>query len=474
MASSQWLKIHTTFGIILLICLVSVFKNAYIYFEDYASALGLTSFGYSIIMLACYLGNISSLFFGIFVNKLFSDKYHCIASIFSFLSGLLSLLFGFSVFMPNNIVTIVYGSFIAFFYKNCASICYTTVVGLANEYSIHDQKGSNISYLQLSWSVSTLLYIPVGYMIEFVNWYLSFLIFGIILICYCFIINFGFKFDNDSYNALNDAVSDIQSNISSISIAANITDLKQVFNRKIILILCSIFFCGIASGSFLITTTSFWMEDVYLLTTSEVGWYTLSIFIAEMCGSIIMSQISDQYGIFVCSFIAFSIKIIDCLIIFNLSILIGPNIGGLWLAVILNFFLFVGWEMFFITQILAMIEFGPINVSKNIILLSNFAVASTAKMIGTELSALLWYNGKGLQILSCIWLCTNIAGAACYALLYKIKDQRLDYLPIPDSNNKQNTTTTTNPTNTTINVDGQNNLTQPIVSGDINNEKSRM
>ena len=355
MASSQWQAIHTIFGIILLICLVSVFKNAFIYFEDYQNALGLTPFGYSAIMIACYAGNISSLFFGIFVNKLFSDKYHGIASVFAFLSGLLSLLYGFTVYMPSPAITCVYGAGIAFLYKNCASICYTTVVGLANEYSVHDQKGSNISYLQLSWSVSTLLYIPVGYMIQFVNWYLPFMVFGIILILYCFIINLGFSFDSESFTALNEALSDIPSTMSTASIAANVGDLKTAFNRKIVLILLSIFFCGIASGSFLITTTSFWMEDVYGLTPSELGWYTLSIFISEMCGSIIMSRISDKYGIFVCSFIAFSIKIIDSLIIFNLSILIGPDMGGLWLAVILNFFLFVGWEMFFITQILAMV-----------------------------------------------------------------------------------------------------------------------
>ena len=412
--------------------------------------------GYSIIMLACYLGNISSLFFGIFVNKLFSDKYHCIASIFSFLSGILSLLYGFTVFMPNEYVVVIYGSLIAFSYKNAASICYTTVVGLANEYSIHDQKGSNISYLQLSWSISTLLYIPVGYMIQYVNWFLPFCIFGIILIIYCFIINFGYKFDSDQYNALNEAISDVQSNISSISIAANISDLKSVFNRKIILILLSIFFCGIASGSFLITTTSFWMEDVYLLSTSELGWYTLSIFMAEMLGSLIMSLISDKYGIFVCSFIAFAIKIIDSLIIFNLSILFGPTIGGLWLAVILNFFLFVGWEMFFITQILAMIEYGPINVSKNIILLSNFAVASIAKMVGTIISSEIWNNGHGLEFLSCIWLVCNICGAASYAILYKIKDQQVGYVPIPAPINSQKQSNTQQPiaSTTVVNING--------------------
>merc|ERR1719384_1198498 len=208
MASSQWRSIHTILGIILLICLVSVFKNAFIYFEDYQRALGLSSFGYSIIMLSCYLGNISSLFFGIFVNKLFSDRYHGIASAFSLLSGLLSLLYPLCVYMSTLSMIILYGSVIAFLYKNAASICYTTVVGLANEYSLHDQKGSNISYLQLSWSVSTLLYIPVGYMLEFVNWYLPFLLFGIILIVFCFILNFGFSFDSESFNALNEALSD--------------------------------------------------------------------------------------------------------------------------------------------------------------------------------------------------------------------------------------------------------------------------
>ena len=132
--------------------------------------------------------------------------------------------------------------------------------------------------------------------------------------------------------------------------------------------------------------------------------------------------------------------------------------------------------MFFITQILAMIEYGPINVSKNIILLSNFAVASIAKMIGTEFSAWLWKNGNGLEFLSCIWLCTNIIGAACYAILYKIKDQRIDYIPIKDpatdknvnnTNDYQHTQHTQQPiASTVVNInDGRH---------DKNNEKSAM
>lgn len=102
-------------------------------------------------------------------------------------------------------------------------------------------------------------------------------------------------------------------------------------------------------------------------------------------------------------------------------------------------------------------------MSKNIILLSNFAVASIAKMIGTEVSAWLWLNGSGLEFLSCIWLCTNIAGAACYAILYKIKDQQLGYIPIPTPiNNTQKQTTSNDPTqqqqqpivSTVVNIDG--------------------
>lgn len=72
------------------------------------------------------------------------------------------------------------------------------------------------------------------------------------------------------------------------------------------------------------------------------------------------------------------------------------------------------------------------NVSKNIILLSNFAVASIAKMIGTVFSAWLWESGRGLEWLSCIWLCANILGAACYGILYQIKDHNMDYTRIPD------------------------------------------
>jgi len=475
MASEKWEWSHTVLGTIVLICLISVFKNPFIYFEDYSIALGLTNFEYSIILLSLYAGNITSLFFGVYVNNLFKDKYQGIASVFSGISGVLALLFCVIIYFDkgagaagsasdsNNIsiFIVVYGSIVAFLYKNAASICYATVVGLANEWSASNKKGANISYLQLSWSISTLLYIPIGFLLEYLFWYIPFMIFGVVLILYAFILNWGFTFKHHTpaqrdpidvqiqgsaeeceNESVLKSVSDIASNFTNLTqeVTANFGDLKTVFNKQINLILCAIFFCSIAQGSFLITTSSFWMEDVFLLDTSSVGFVTLSVFLAEVIGSIIMTQISDTYGIFVCSFIAFIIEIIASLIILNLSIIIGPDIGGLPYAIILNFFLFVGWEIFFITQVLAMIEFGPVNVSKNIILLSNFAVASIAKMIGAELSSLLWNGGEGLQILAAIWLISNSLGLACYSILYQIKDKRVqtgssdgEYLPIRDA-----------------------------------------
>jgi len=474
MASEKWEWSHTVLGTIVLICLISVFKNPFIYFEDYSVALGLSNFEYSIILLSLYAGNITSLFFGVYVNNLFKDKYQGIASVFSGISGALALLFCVIIYFDKgagavgetdkshiSIFIVVYGSIVAFLYKNAASICYATVVGLANEWSASNKKGANISYLQLSWSISTLLYIPIGFLLEYLFWYIPFMIFGVVLILYAFILNWGFTFKHhapaqpvqiqsggvggpvsEQDESVLKSVSDIASNFTNLTqeVTANFGDLKTVFNKQINLILCAIFFCSIAQGSFLITTSSFWMEDVYLLDTSSVGFVTLSVFLAEVIGSIIMTQISDTYGIFVCSFIAFIIEIIASLIILNLSIIIGPDIGGLPYAIILNFFLFVGWEIFFITQVLAMIEFGPVNVSKNIILLSNFAVASIAKMIGAELSSLLWNDGQGLQILAAIWLIANSLGLACYSILYQIKDKRAqtgssdgEYLPIRDA-----------------------------------------
>lgn len=172
---------------------------------------------------------------------------------------------------------------------------------------------------------------------------------------------------------------------------------------------------------------------------------SLCFVIVSFCRHVFVCVLSLSIsGIFVCSFIAFIIEIIASLIILNLSIIVGPDIGGLPYAIILNFFLFVGWEIFFITQVLAMIEFGPVNVSKNIILLSNFAVASIAKMIGAEFSSLLWNEGQGLQILAAIWLIANSLGLACYSILYQIKDKRAptgsdgEYLPIRDAGYQSN------------------------------------
>merc|ERR1712062_718511 len=171
----------------------------------------------------------------------------------------------------------------------------------------------------------------------------------------------------------NHIANDVESTFSKISddIRSNLGDLKTIFSKHVNLILISIFFVSIAHGSFLITTSSFWMEDVFNLDTSSVGFVTLSIFAAEVIGALIMAQISDKHGVFVCSFVAFLIQIISSLIILNLSLVFGPTIGGLWTVIFLNFFLFVGWEIFFIAQILAMIEFGPKNISKNVILISN-------------------------------------------------------------------------------------------------------
>eukprot|EP01084_Bolivina_argentea_P054198 99416_1 len=451
MTHGKWTYVHTILGIFLLISLISVFKNPFIYFEDYSSALHLTNFQYSIILLSLYAGNITSLFFGVYVNNLFKDKYHSIASVFSLISGILSLLFCLITYFNTNenannskVITafiVIYGSIIAFLFKNTSSICYATVVGLANEWSSSQHKGANIAYLQLSWSVSTLLYIPIGFMLQYLYWWVPFLIFGSILILFTFIIRYGFNFETNplitSPLIHDDKIKSISTTISEFSedLTSDLADLKSVYNKQINLILCAIFFCSIAQGSFLITTSSFWLEDVYNLDTSMVGLVTLSIFFAEVVGSLTMTQISDSYGIFTCSFIAFMIEIVASLIILNLSVVYGPSIGGLWICIILIFFLFVGWEIFFITQVLAMIEFGPPNVSKNIILLSNFAVASIAKMIGAECSSLLWYDGNGLQMLSVIWLVANILGLACYSILYQIKDKRAssDYLPINDA-----------------------------------------
>ena len=206
MHHEHWRPIHTISGTILLICLISVFKNPFIFFKDYATALDLTDFQYSIILLALYLGNITSLFFGVYVNNLFQQKYQSVAALFSFISGLLSFLFVLIEYLKtihysnssySAIIITAYGSIIAFLYKNAASICYATVVGLASDWSPPNANGANIAYLQLSWSLSTLLFIPIGFMLQYLSWYIPFVSFAAILIFYSLVIFYGFSFKQE-------------------------------------------------------------------------------------------------------------------------------------------------------------------------------------------------------------------------------------------------------------------------------------
>eukprot|EP01084_Bolivina_argentea_P003757 7077_1 len=423
MAIAHWQWIHTILAVLLATVLATSFTNTFIFYEDYQKAFGLSSFQYSIITsVSCYLGVIASIFIGIFINNIFSEKYPLITATCSLMCGILSLLFGLVTYMPYSpYLTIIYGSIITFSYKNFQSICYSTIITLANKYSKDTEKGKNVSYIQASWALATLLYIPTGYAIQYIGWYTSFVVFGVISIIYYFIIIYIFKFEDET--SLSTA---------SIyqSIAQRFSDLKSVFNTKILLVLSSVFFCTLASGSFLVVTSSLWMEDVYNLNASQVGWFTLTEFAAEMTGSIIMGQISDKYGIYICSFIAFAIKIVDMFIILMLSIFIGPNIGHISIAIISTFFLFVGWEIFFISSIISVIQLAPQNVSKNVVIMSQFAVASIGKMSGIEISSFLWYNGNGLKYLILIWLISNIFGLLCYIVLYRMKRIGLYYTKI--------------------------------------------
>eukprot|EP01084_Bolivina_argentea_P024904 46356_1 len=420
-SSHKWTKSHTILAIMMRMCGEINIRSLAIYYRDYQLALQLDSVQFSYIIICSNLGCAATMIFP-FIKRLLTLKQRI--TIFSFLCGLFAILLFIipsqtKLYLSPPVFTLTYCCFIALFFGICFIMCRASIIDLASD-SVHTSKqGQTIGLLELSWTFAALLYFVVGYMIEYINWWSSFVIFGSILCVLSAISHYVYK----PFNLPTEISNSSDTSTSPINLCVWFEDIKIAFsNQTALLIFLSTFIMSICNGSFSVIVVGVWMEDIFMLTPSHVAWVSLTVFVAELIGCLTVSSVVDIYGPVLCGYFSFA-----CTFAAGLITLIGlnfnngnPDIGGIFVAVAVIFLLYLGWETFFIlNQILCIKHSNNNNEQHNasFVILINYVSYNLGLIIGTYVAPVLWKNGKGLFEIGIIWIVTAIVTTITYSII---------------------------------------------------------
>eukprot|EP01084_Bolivina_argentea_P295026 507811_1 len=420
----QWNCFYTSIGLFARVWADVLAKNMNVFYLNYAPKLNLSRTQFSFIMIAQYVGWIISMFVSSINNKLFKTS-RIISTIYVLFDGIFALLFIAPLLLHNNLFnywstwqTLLYCCSIWFLFGIAYPTNKSAIVDMASVFSLAKQRGKNISYLGMSWAFATLIFVPVGYMIDYVDWWLPFLSLGSVCILCSFMVLFIFQ---DPPKNNNKSSKDVEN-------AANkSTELTMTFKSKVCnLILWSHTFSALACGSIETAISGPWLQDVYGYSISKTGYIGFVIFGGEMLGTLMIACFADKLGVFLFAFLAYSIFLCCALLICFMSLISGDNVGGIYIPIAVNFVYFVGWKIFWSALQVAIAKYSPKNISNRTIFSANHSVTAIGRIPGLILTTHLWDNGNGITRLSFIWIGAIVISSLFWIWLYKdVKNQKI-------------------------------------------------
>eukprot|EP01084_Bolivina_argentea_P177477 306896_1 len=408
---SQWSNIHTICGILIRIIGDLLQKINIVFYEDFTTALGLTNVQFSAVIVSQQLGAIVAMLLLPSITQFIPSLQRKIIT-FGFLCGIFSILFTISPIISNNTYFILIWSCIDKLLSSIAFFIYiTSILDLASQTnnSNSGKQGKIISLLNISWTIASLFYFITGYIIQYLNWWFTFVLFGIILCIISIISHFVYLPFVDYGHEIND-----NNNFKIYTIFST----KSAYFIYIISIIMGCF-----QYSFQIIVGSVWLEEIFHLNSFHVGLVTLSIFCGELIACLSLSKLIDKCGVFKCAILCFISILTACIITLILWYLFGPKIGGLGVFIVIMFLLFYGWESLFIIQQMLCIQNAPSNEFTSNMLIMNFAGITMGNMIGSYLAPLLWDNGNGIGLLNIVWISFIVAIVVLYVVIYCAKSR---------------------------------------------------
>lgn len=147
-----------------------------------------------------------------------------------------------------------------------------------------------------------------------------------------------------------------------------------------------------------------WLEDVYGFSITDVGWFSEVVFLAEFASNIFMILFVDRFNLFVFSFAVFGWQACVAIIVLVLAVVIGDDIGGIFMPFLVNISLYVMFEMEFVSLLMAIVKYRPSGSAKYTSIVAFFAMCSLGRVIGSLITPLVWDYGNGLCYVALICL----------------------------------------------------------------------
>ena len=173
------------------------------------------------------------------------------------------------------------------------------------------------------------------------------------------------------------------------------------------------------SRTIYIVTGSYWIENVYNLSASTLGWTTIAIVIGEVTGLILVQLFAWRVKLWVSSLSCLSSQLLmGSLPLLVLTRLYGNDIGGyVGVAIIIIILLAIGHESFYVIQQTNAINYSPLPRYTSMLLMAERTSQEIGAIFALWLTAKLWisYPGDFILLFAIVW---TIATCLEFSILF--------------------------------------------------------
>ena len=263
--------------------------------------------------------------------------------------------------------------------------------------------------------MSTLLNIIAGYFIEYASWIYVFFVFGIMLtVSTILIVNFVI---NDLGDDILHASRGISSSTASVLsktdvVSTNEYTVKDILTdwRSVVILFVS-FWMTFRSRSMYVVVSSLWMEDVFNLSASGVGWTNIAIIAGEILAPLVGARYLSRMELKKSAFLTLSSQMgVTCGLMLVLSLVFGNDCGSIVIVLIIIVLLTFTHQAFYIVQQSNAIEFAKSQEYSFMLLLGERMCQETGSIVSLLITSRLWYDdlNDSVMIFSIVWSFANV------------------------------------------------------------------
>eukprot|EP01084_Bolivina_argentea_P037447 69272_1 len=409
------------------------FKNPLIFYENYSAGSSITDMQFAYILVSSELGCIAAMFFGD-INLKYLKTYTNIITMYLIISGISSTIYVASILMDNKALTILWCCICRFVVGLSFSFISASSKMCAIQYKGNMDISTILAILHYSWPLSITLNIMAGYIIDDIKWIYVFIISGTLLIV-CGVVlyilfNVVFVQEEQQQQNVQETTDNNSQYVDNHDHVVNNRSLSIILTDKnSLLIIFSSFAMTFRERTRYIVTSSLWMEDIFNLSATAVGWETLSVIFAQISAITIVLLVTHKYALWKSAITPLSLQLFFGILLFLLSLIYGNSIGpyydlSMLFALMIIFAFAMTHQAFYIVQNTNAIKYAPKGLSF-LLLLSERMSQETSSLIAVLITSTIWQNAfqHAIIVWSIIWIIATLVQSQVL-LLYTDKNQK--------------------------------------------------